>query len=857
MPFDLVTAQPVTQQPSSGINGADRPKFGRPDIQDFIAPNYDIGPNDTPDMIRKNGTKKGYGYLGNLSVADGIVATEISTKANINGKTIDIPTLVPTLTRDEVRQMLSLKRGDPIPQSVRQKAEAHAAERLAKGMDVYATADESPDKRSPWQEPKVGSTSPQVAQSNGKFDLSTAVPIDQSPGAQQEPSLLDSATRGAGLAARDVISGLASLPTAVADLAAYPVNAISRATGNGDLIPSYQQTFQQGLTELGLPSPENNAEQLVSAVGRGAVSAAGGVGVGQLLQQSPGMAARGVGDILTAAPGTQAIAGGSAGAGAELTRQADYGPEAQTLAGLAGGLAGGLSARNLESAAATPLPRGAQTTARGAESLRQAAADAEVIAQRGAQSIGLDWGALDDNLKSVFTKNAEDALHMGSDLPPEAIARKALYESVGIKPTRALITRSFGDALKEQNLLTEPEGQALRNVYIENNQAIRNQIQQLTPEGATAVDQPTFGAQFREPIATGERAAQAASNEAYTAAQAAEGGKNADISRINSFLQENAGTLDNRPASAGLTSDLKKMGLMRNEATSPEMNPASPQFTLQKLASARAAVNEAWQTAKAGGDQRAVGRLNELRNILDETEANAGGELYKAYRQIRTAKGGAYENNPLIDKLLSDQKGYVGTAKIEDSQVFDTAVLNSSTEQFGKTWPLLTSKAKDLTRAQLGKYIEDKAFSNMGMNESGDVVASAAKLSRAIDNINPQKLELIYGKDKAAQLNRLNQAVKEISNPPRGTVPTGSAPKLTTLYRNTVKLLGIAGKVPGLNVVVDVAEKRAASAANRADVESAINPVPLRQNNTAAQPLLERLQSVSPLLLPISNASYR
>ncbi len=690
---------------------------------------------------------------------------------------------------------------------------------------------------------------------SGAFDLSTAMP--ESAPAKQEPSLADSAQRGAGLAIRDVASGLASLPTAVADLAAYPVNAISRATGNGDLIPSYQQTFQKGLTELGLPTPETNSEQLVSSIGRGAVSAAGGIGVGQLLQQSPGIAARGVGDILTSAPGVQAVAGGSAGGSSELARQAGYSPEAQQVAGLFGGLAGGLSAGSLSGApqSAAQLPRGAATTAGDAAALRTADTQAKNVARQGAQNIGLDWNTLDQNLQIRMARAAQEATKAGADLQPEAIARQAVYESIGLKPTKALITRNFSDALNEQNLLTEPEGQALRDIYIANNQAVRDQVRQLAPDGTSAVDLPTFGEQFRAPIATGERAAQQASNEAYTAAQAAEGGNNADISRINAFLQENSGTLDNRPASAGLTGDLKKLGLMRNEATSPEMNPASPQFTLKKLASARAAVNEVWQTAKAGGDQRAVGRLNELRSIFDEVETNAGGELYNAYRKIRTEKGGAYENNPLIDKLLSDQKGYVGTAKIEDSNVFDTAVLNSSTEQFNKVWPLLTSKAKDLTRAQLGKYIEDKTFSNMGMNESGDVVASAAKLNRAIDSINPQKLELIYGKDKAAQLNRLNTAVREISNPPRGTVPQGSAPKLQFLYRNAIKLLGLASKIPGLNVVADVAERRAASAANRAGVESAINPVPLLPAGRTGQPLLERLQNISPLLLPITSGS--
>jgi hypothetical protein len=114
----------------------------------------------------------------------------------------------------------------------------------------------------------------------------------------------------------------------------------------------------------------------------------------------------------------------------------------------------------------------------------------------------------------------------------------------------------------------------------------------------------------------------------------------------------------------------------------------------------------------------------------------------------------------------------------------------------------------------------------MGTNEQGDVVASAAKLNQALNQFGPEKLRTIYGADTSRMLRRLNTAVREISSPPRGTVPQGSAPKLQFLYRNTIKLLGLASKVPGLNVVVDVAERRAADAATRAAAASAAEPLP-------------------------------
>jgi hypothetical protein len=661
-----------------------------------------------------------------------------------------------------------------------------------------------------------------------------------------ESSFLDDAKRGIGLGVRSAVEGIVGLPAAVADLAAYPLNAASRAMTGDPLIPSYRNTLSQGLTDAGLPTPSTNAERVIDATTRGVASVPAGLGIGSLLAGSASPVVAGVGNILQSAPGVQAVAGGSAGASGELARQGGASPEMQQIAALGGGLVGGGIASALSPTASTSarLPAGSATTAPEAAALRTLDAEAERTAQAGALRIGLDWNHVDDGLRESLRNMARQSIQTGSDLEPDAIARAAVYQSVGITPTRALITRNFSDALNEQNLLTAPEGDAIRQIYQQNNQAIRQQIQSLRPEGVQPVGNQAFGERFRAPVAAGERQAQQLSNEAYTAAQAAEGGNTADITRLNAFLNDNAGTLNNRPATAGLLDDFRSMGLMKNEATSAELVPASPTFTLQKLASVRAATNEAWQTAKNTGDTRAAGRLNELRGILDNIEADAGGELYNAYRTLRTAKGAKFENNPLIDKLLSEKKGYYGTAAIEDSEVFDKAILGSSPEQLTKVWPRLQPKARDLTRAQVADWIEQKAFSGQASNERGDVVASAAKLNQSLTQLGPEKTRLIFGARQAERLDTLRNAVREISNPPRGTVPQGSAPKLEFLTRAILGVMRVAARPLGLRDIVEggavLLQQGATSRANQAAVNNAVSilaPIPASQQ---VQPLLQR-----------------
>lgn len=92
--------------------------------------------------LRPNGTPKGEGWLGLLKRPDGKLSTEITAGVQFNGKETDIPLIVPTLSADEVRYLLSANIRSPdfyakLPPSIMQKAIAHATKRLAAGLSPY------------------------------------------------------------------------------------------------------------------------------------------------------------------------------------------------------------------------------------------------------------------------------------------------------------------------------------------------------------------------------------------------------------------------------------------------------------------------------------------------------------------------------------------------------------------------------------------------------------------------------------------------------------------------------------------------------------------------------------------------
>lgn len=116
------------------------------DLTKYAVPAKDPALNTQTWEKRADGSSKGNGFLGLLKRPDGKVSSEISVGVNIGGKEVEIPTIVPTLTQQELDYLLTNPVGDghPIPPSIIQKAVAHAKERIAAGKSPFAEPGESP-----------------------------------------------------------------------------------------------------------------------------------------------------------------------------------------------------------------------------------------------------------------------------------------------------------------------------------------------------------------------------------------------------------------------------------------------------------------------------------------------------------------------------------------------------------------------------------------------------------------------------------------------------------------------------------------------------------------------------------------
>lgn len=114
-----------------------------------------IDANELPKNygLRSDGSPKTSGYFGELKRPDGNISTELSIGVNLDGKEIEIPSLVPTLSNDEINYLL--KGNTPTPQIVN-KAVNHAKLRMTQNKDVFANQEDVPSSQINNYDPNAG-----------------------------------------------------------------------------------------------------------------------------------------------------------------------------------------------------------------------------------------------------------------------------------------------------------------------------------------------------------------------------------------------------------------------------------------------------------------------------------------------------------------------------------------------------------------------------------------------------------------------------------------------------------------------------------------------------------------------------
>ena len=151
--------------------------------------------------------------------------------------------------------------------------------------------------------------------------------------------------RSAGLAARDVIQGVAGLPGLAIDVMGLPsrlaIKGYEAVTGKETDIgkaPTFNQALDQTMTRAGLPVPVTEGERLASALKQGIVGTVSGTGLGAGLRSAAPTLSR----MMTSQPVLQTASAVPASTAAyyagEAAGDSPYAPLAQIGAGMVGGM---------------------------------------------------------------------------------------------------------------------------------------------------------------------------------------------------------------------------------------------------------------------------------------------------------------------------------------------------------------------------------------------------------------------------------------------------------------------------------------------------------------------------------------
>ena len=104
---------------------------------------YQVGGSvEDPSMYRSDGSKKSaQGFLGPVkNNVEGGTMTEVSVGMEINGQEMEVPTMVPSLTKEEIETLANMKlegNAKNIPESIIMKAKQHALQRIEQGLSPF------------------------------------------------------------------------------------------------------------------------------------------------------------------------------------------------------------------------------------------------------------------------------------------------------------------------------------------------------------------------------------------------------------------------------------------------------------------------------------------------------------------------------------------------------------------------------------------------------------------------------------------------------------------------------------------------------------------------------------------------
>lgn len=352
---------------------------------------------------------------------------------------------------------------------------------------------------------------------------------------------------------------------------------------------------------------------------------------------------------------------------------------------------------------------------------------------------------------------------------------------------------AMGEAGKFEQMQFEREtakqgdvGEPLRQAAAEKNERlIRNFDAYIDETGAEAVMPRDVGESVDRALRKKLQARKDEISKAYQAAE--EAGDMAEPVRTDAlveYLNKTGPESINAPVLQTVREKLVQLGGAKRDG---EGGLTAGEIPINDLEEIRKMINRVADTTPTN---MTFGR--EVKDRIDAMTADAGGDLYREARRLRTGLGREFNNRAVINDLIRNKRGSADRAvALED--VLDRAILRRGVDDVKHLRSVLQTAGpegaqawKDL-QGQVLSHLKEQATKSVQRDIRGNPVVSAAGLDKAIRALDDGRLELIFGKKGAETLRDLNDVANNVLTSPPGSVNTSNtAATLRSMVVNAI-----------------------------------------------------------------------
>jgi len=356
---------------------------------------------------------------------------------------------------------------------------------------------------------------------------------------------------------------------------------------------------------------------------------------------------------------------------------------------------------------------------------------------------------------------------------------------VPLRMTPGHITRDTAALRREQELAKQEVGKPIRELYMDNNQRILQNIGEFLDEtGAEAPTLRATGKVVDKVLVDRVNKAKTEISGAYKKAQdAGELNQSVDVTPLKTWVNgyESEIKSGNAPVLANLQLKLN------------QFSPNGEPLTVKQIEDLRKASN---RISKSNPVNQAF--MPEIGNQLDSiTEGLPGFDEYRKARRLHDNYATEFKNVGVINDLLSKKPG-TNDRRVAFEDVFNRSIIQGSLDDVRNVRNTLTKPAageegKQAWRELQGstlKYIRDQITKGVTTNERGDTVVAAAQFNQAMKTLD-DKLDFLFPKGGSEKLRTLMDASKDVLTLPPGAANTsGTASALIAMMDVVISGLG-------------------------------------------------------------------